>query len=682
MLNAWRKFTKKQDEKPVFPMGVAPVDQNMQRKYAKGVQYNMKLIIKGDRNTGKSVLLQRLSGNKFKEDYIPTQEIQVANVNWNYQGNGDVVKTEVWDIVDKSKKKRTPSGSLKITNDDTESEVKESNPIDGIALDAEFIDVYKGTHGVFLTLDMTKAWTWQYVQRELTKIPLHIPVLILANFRDMGDHRVVEADEILAYIEHLDRPSGSAEVYFTESSMKDSFGLQYVHNFLNMPFLMLQRETLMRQLEANTLEIDDVRERLSFNASSEQQNYDLFKEMLTDKVTLPQAIEADTVATNNSSPSTPSVETPPLQPKEQPQPSSTTPQQPSQPPVVVAAPEPALIEQQQQAKETPQTTSKFQAFTKLFSSKTAPVKEEPTLDISDLNVVPVEDFNPGELDHGFLDTATASTNNTSKQVNRKPKKLDSDDDNDGGNPMVAAYEDFGDSDSDAERPSNNGVAPVDDQGIQPINDESEDDFEDFSSDEEEEAKSKVKVKKISGEENGSSSIMEQIKNKKKLEKQRREEEAIQKTLEQEVVVSTKELDLNDKDYATLDSDVEDDKTEGQDNVDMVVQPVISTPPETPDLSSASRPSTTKVEKAVVVPSVPADVDESDEDDGTEANSFVIAGDVDVDESWMNHSSSDDDDDDVEDQPTPVVSKLLFQTAQRHPLKTAPPKHKIIRSIST
>lgn len=36
------------------------------------------------------------------------------------------------------------------------------------------------------------------------------------------------------------RPSGSAEVYFTETSMKDGFGLQYIHSFLNMPFLMLQ----------------------------------------------------------------------------------------------------------------------------------------------------------------------------------------------------------------------------------------------------------------------------------------------------------------------------------------------------------------------------------------------------------------------------------------------------------
>ena len=42
MLSAWRKFTRKQDDKPVFPAGVAPVDQTMQKKFAKGVQYNCK----------------------------------------------------------------------------------------------------------------------------------------------------------------------------------------------------------------------------------------------------------------------------------------------------------------------------------------------------------------------------------------------------------------------------------------------------------------------------------------------------------------------------------------------------------------------------------------------------------------------------------------------------------------
>lgn len=39
------------------------------------------------------------------------------------------------------------------------------------ALDAEFLDVYKGTNGVIIVLDLTKTWTFDYVQRELPKIP-------------------------------------------------------------------------------------------------------------------------------------------------------------------------------------------------------------------------------------------------------------------------------------------------------------------------------------------------------------------------------------------------------------------------------------------------------------------------------------------------------------------------------
>lgn len=39
------------------------------------------------------------------------------------------------------------------------------------ALDAEFLDVYKGTNGVIMVLDLTKTWTFDYVQRELPKIP-------------------------------------------------------------------------------------------------------------------------------------------------------------------------------------------------------------------------------------------------------------------------------------------------------------------------------------------------------------------------------------------------------------------------------------------------------------------------------------------------------------------------------
>lgn len=113
--------------------------------------------------------------------------------------------------------------------------------------------------------------------------------------------------------------------------MKNSFGLKYLHRFFNIPFLQLQRETLLRQLETNQLDIDATLEELSVQQETEDQNYDIFLEMmearsrghaspLTTSGQSPSSgsqspvVPPSTVSTGSSSPSTPQpVLQPPLQ---------------------------------------------------------------------------------------------------------------------------------------------------------------------------------------------------------------------------------------------------------------------------------------------------------------------------------------------------------------------------------
>ena len=47
--------------------------------------------------------------------------------------------------------------------------------------------------------------TYEYVERELQRVPANIPVLVLANHRDMGHHRVVTEDKVRYFIDDNQR---------------------------------------------------------------------------------------------------------------------------------------------------------------------------------------------------------------------------------------------------------------------------------------------------------------------------------------------------------------------------------------------------------------------------------------------------------------------------------------------
>ncbi|KAM6337554.1 rab-like protein 6 isoform 6-T6 [Alca torda] len=335
-----------------------------------------------------------------------------------------------------------------------------------MALDAEFLDVYKNCNGVVMMFDITKQWTFNYILRELPKVPTHVPVCVLGNYRDMGEHRVILPGDVRDLIDNLNRPPGSSYFRYAESSMKNSFGLKYLHKFFNIPFLQLQRETLLRQLETNQLDIDATLEELSVQQETEDQNYELFLEMmearsrghtspLTTNGQSPSSgsqspiVPPSSTSTGSSSPGTPQPPQPlstssTISPEP---PASFSPvpapeaQQPHAPPAATASPAPPP------AVPPPKRSIISRLFGTSPASEPSPPQPDPAAATppahpeAPAKVQSVEDFVPDDsLDHSFLEDPAPQKDKGKPQTKHR---VDSESDGEapGGNPMVAGFQD-------------------------------------------------------------------------------------------------------------------------------------------------------------------------------------------------------------------------------------------------
>ncbi|XP_026804815.1 rab-like protein 6 isoform X1 [Rhopalosiphum maidis] len=397
------------------------LSQDLQRSFSKGIQYNLKLVIKGDRNVGKTCLWNRLQGKPFLANYEETDEIQVAHIQWNYKNTEDIVKVEVWDVVDKGKRRPlTSSKSCDVLK--TEHDKVKLSPVpieDTPVLDAELVDVYRRTNGVLLVLDITKRWTLDYVYNELPKIPDNIPVLVLGNHCDMNHHRSINGDEIIYYLKTLKR---SAPIRYAEVSMSNGFGLRLIYKWIGISFLQLQRENIMNHLETNGSETKIMTMELDVYQQSNEANYDEFLSRLS------KQRRAD--AENKSV-------------------------APTLPLPLLNKPSPNIKEIKSPAENSKMMDSKTQDIAqKMFPGNKSNVvqtelskckdvkipKEEPSIKTpSIININNLDDFVPDdELDKSFLEDAGHGD-----IIVKTPKEteLNSDEsDDDCGNPMVAGYQ--------------------------------------------------------------------------------------------------------------------------------------------------------------------------------------------------------------------------------------------------
>ncbi|KAF1807270.1 hypothetical protein FB192DRAFT_1354949 [Mucor lusitanicus] len=272
-------------KEPAVATQAAPSQQSfkaMSNAFRKGVQYNMKIVLRGDVMTGKSNLFHRLQGSEFSEEYTSTPQIQVANIPWHYKDSNDIVKIEVWDVVDKAHNKNKSEGSkgIKLEHKPSDTKVDTAatpNPQPqqqqedqdvSMGLDASTVNVYRNTHGAILMFDTTKPWTFDYVNQELKNVPESMAVLVLGNFCDKTQERKVELDTVHAtlYEHNQERIKKGAIkpnlIRYAETSMQSGLGLKYIYEYLGVPFLQLMIESLNKQLELKAVEIVDLLETL------------------------------------------------------------------------------------------------------------------------------------------------------------------------------------------------------------------------------------------------------------------------------------------------------------------------------------------------------------------------------------------------------------------------------------
>jgi len=110
-------------------------------------------------------------------------------------------------------------------------------------LDASLIDVYKGAHAAIFIFDITKKWTFEYVKNEVKKVPKGIDIVLLANYFDMYQKRVVSQQEVDQLIKSINNASRCIE-----TCMKNCYGLKTLYTYFDLPFLRMKIKSLKDEL--------------------------------------------------------------------------------------------------------------------------------------------------------------------------------------------------------------------------------------------------------------------------------------------------------------------------------------------------------------------------------------------------------------------------------------------------
>lgn len=186
----------------------------------------------------------------MQQGYFPSPGISIGTIPWKHEGirsyyvfffetshdvhplgDNEIVKIEIWDVVDKVQKdpEMSPESQKSKKHSSKASETCQRY------IDSNMLDVYKDVSSVIILVNLTEEFSPYYLQAELSRIPPNIPILLFGNFTDRG-FRKVNSLEIKSVVPL----SLEQTVIYSEGSLLTGSGLGIVKLFLKYCFLQLQ----------------------------------------------------------------------------------------------------------------------------------------------------------------------------------------------------------------------------------------------------------------------------------------------------------------------------------------------------------------------------------------------------------------------------------------------------------
>eukprot|EP00736_Rhodelphis_marinus_P000442 Rmarinus@m.7710 len=328
------------------PRSFTQLNAETQKKISQGVSCNLKVLIRGSPKTGKTSLFRRLQSFPFRNEYIPTKEIDIATVGWEAPmqviHSENVVKMELWDVADDE----ADMPGTKSVQRNRQSPPVNPDPSRGgsykmLEMTSGVVDVYHGTHAMIVLFDPRNPASFAYIQRIVPEAPKRIPIAVVATYRDVleNQQRLLSTEEVGRWCQSTAKRTGQLVSYF-EVSNADRFGYKYLSAFLNTCVLEARRRFLQDSLNETLTHISKAEAYL--HDAFLHQNYAAYKQSVfrareseslsSSPLSSPEATEPKKSLperTTQGQPSQPSQASKPSQPSQPSQ--ASKPSQPSQP---------------------------------------------------------------------------------------------------------------------------------------------------------------------------------------------------------------------------------------------------------------------------------------------------------------------------------------------------------------